>query len=59
MQEYRLYVIGQDGHFQDVIVLSCPDDEAAKAQAAKLVDGHAVELWQLDRKIVTFQPNTD
>ena len=36
--------------------LQAQDDSAraAKEQARKLVDGHDVELWQLDRKISVF-----
>ena len=36
MQEYRVYVIDQDGHIQDRIDLFCADDDAAK-ERAKLV----------------------
>jgi hypothetical protein len=34
--------------------LFCENDEAAKKRARQLVDGHDVELWQLDRKISVF-----
>lgn len=49
MVEYRAYIIGDDGHFQTVRVLQCPDDAAAIAEAKKLLDGHDIELWQLGR----------
>jgi hypothetical protein len=35
--------------------LWCSDDDAAKAQAAPLVDGHDVELWQEGRKVADFK----
>ena len=54
MPEYRAYLIGSDGHFQQAVPLDCADDDAAKQAAEQLVDGHDVELWQLDRKIATF-----
>ncbi len=54
MPEYRVYFVDSDGHFHSSVVLNCPDDEAAKEQAEKLVDGHDVELWILDRKVATF-----
>ncbi len=54
MQEYRAYIIGPDGHIQQRIDLLCADDDAAKEQARQLVNGHDVELWQLDRQIATF-----
>ena len=55
MNEYRAYIIGPDGHIQRRIELLCADDGAAKAQAEHLVDGHDVELWQLDRRIAEFK----
>lgn len=54
MVEYRAYIIGEDGHFTKAVVLNCPDDETAKEQARRLVDGHDVELWQLGRKVEMF-----
>jgi hypothetical protein len=54
MNEYRAYLMGPDGHVQSRVDLICEDEEAAKAQAMQLVDGHDVELWHLDRKIATF-----
>ena len=55
MRDYRVYVIGQGGHFQKSIPLECANDEAAKKEAEQLVDGHDVELWQRDRKIARFE----
>ena len=52
MPEYRAYIIGSDGHFLDAVDLTCDDDEAAIKQAATLVDGHNIELWQLGRQII-------
>jgi hypothetical protein len=54
MNEYRAYLMGPNGHIQSRVDLTCEDEEAAKEQAKQLVDGHDVELWQLDRKIATF-----
>jgi hypothetical protein len=55
MQEYRAYIVGHDGHFEKAVHLICPDDETAEKHAKQLVDGHDVELWQLDRKVATFE----
>jgi len=54
LMEYRVYVIGDDGHFIRAVHLVCSDDSAALAQAKQLVDGHDIELWQGDRKLATF-----
>ena len=57
MNEYRVYLKGSDGHIKRRVDLICEHEEAAKEQARQLVDGHDVELWQLDRKIATFTSN--
>jgi hypothetical protein len=54
---YYAYLIGSDGHIKDRIDLLCENDEKAKHQARKLVDGHAVELWQEKRRIAVFEPD--
>jgi hypothetical protein len=54
MPEYRVYIVGSDGHFQESVSLQCVDDGHATEQAEQLVDGHDVELWQRDRKIARF-----
>jgi hypothetical protein len=54
MQHYRAYIMGWDGHILSAIDLHCADDDAAKQRAEQLVDGHDVELWQLDRKVAVF-----
>jgi hypothetical protein len=55
MPEYRVYIIGSDGHFQSSVALECADDEEATRKAEQLVDGHDVELWQRARKIAKFE----
>jgi hypothetical protein len=55
VNEYRAYVMSADGHIIDRIDLLCADDDEAKERAKQLVDGHDIELWQLDRKIAEFK----
>jgi hypothetical protein len=50
MQEYRAYIIGPDGHVQKRVDPRCYDEDEAIELAEQLVDGHDVELWQLDRQ---------
>jgi hypothetical protein len=54
MPEYRVYIVGSDGHFYNSVPLECADDTEAMKHAEQLVDGHDVELWQRDRKIARF-----
>jgi hypothetical protein len=46
-QHYRAYIMGHDGHILSPVELFCKNDDDAKEQAKRLVDGHDVELWQL------------
>jgi hypothetical protein len=55
VNDYRVYVIGPDGHILERIDLVCADDDAAKELAKRLVDGHDIELWQLGRQIAEFK----
>jgi hypothetical protein len=48
---YRAYIIGRDGHFVEAINLDCAEDAAAIESARQFVDGHDVEVWQLDRMV--------
>jgi hypothetical protein len=55
MADYRAYIIGHDGHFVTFKQLECINDDDAKEQAKRLVDGHDVELWQRARKVARFE----
>jgi hypothetical protein len=54
MTDYRAYMIGPDGHFHSFEIITAPDDETAVETAKKFVDGHDVEVWDLDRKIAVL-----
>jgi hypothetical protein len=56
MEEYRAYVIGSDGHVINRVDIRCSDEKEARRLAKIAVDGHAVELWQMDRFIERFEP---
>ena len=55
MPEYRAFIVGPHGHFQQAIEMVCVDDEEAIEQAKQYVDGHDVELWQLDRRVIQLK----
>jgi hypothetical protein len=44
MPEYRIYIIGSDGHFHSAVPLECDNDTEARRRAEELVDGHDIEL---------------
>jgi hypothetical protein len=54
MPEYRAYILDREGHIIRPVDLHCENDDKAKEKARQLVNGHDVELWQLDRKTSTF-----
>src|SRR5215218_10585474 len=56
MADYRVYVIGRDGHIVDAIVVSCADDQAAVCAAEGLLRKDTLELWHMDRKVAEFKP---
>jgi hypothetical protein len=55
MAEYRVYLIGRDGHIANAIQLDCADDQAAIESAKQFVGEYAIELWQLDRMIAAWK----
>ena len=59
MSYYRVYVVGPDGHFVDVINLDCANDSAAIESAKQLVDGRDIELWQEGRLVTQLAGSDD
>jgi hypothetical protein len=55
-QEFKAYMIGPDGHISRRIDLLCDSEDDARQRALQLVDGHAIELWQGDRRIAVLEP---
>jgi hypothetical protein len=54
---YRAYEIGEDGHVRGrTDLLQCRNDQAAKEHAMRLVDGHAIELWDGPCRLAKFEP---
>jgi hypothetical protein len=51
MADYRVYLIGADGHIFKAVGLVCADDAEAIKEAKRLSIDHEFELWQLDRKV--------
>jgi hypothetical protein len=54
MHAYRLYFVGQDGHFTGVEVIEADDDDAAIKAARKHAGTLPMELWDLKRKVMVF-----
>ena len=54
MPVYRAYVIGLHDRAISVVQIDSVDDGSAIDSAARLVDRHHVELWQMDRPVARF-----
>jgi hypothetical protein len=55
MEEYRAYMVGDDGHFLGFEPLICTDDAEAIEKAKRLADGHDVELWSGPRLVIRLR----
>ena len=49
MQEYQAFVVGEERQIISGYRIAAPDDRSARVIARQFVDGHYVELWQLER----------
>jgi hypothetical protein len=56
--DYRAYILNGKGRIIGVHELSCADDEEAKQQAAKLLNGRDLEVWHRDRRIAVLKHHT-
>ncbi len=54
MPAYQAYIVGLHSRPIGVVRMDCADDDTAITSASRLVDGHDVELWQMDRAVVRF-----
>ncbi|WP_426615556.1 hypothetical protein [Bradyrhizobium sp. McL0616] len=54
MSAYRALIMGLHDRPIRMIQMDCIDDESAISSAERLVDGHNVELWQMDRPVARF-----
>jgi hypothetical protein len=53
MADYRVYQLDESGHIHSPPeTFECEGDEAAIQRAERMVDGHAIEIWQLDRLVI-------
>jgi hypothetical protein len=55
MNEYRAYVVGNDGHFINFTGLVCDDDSEAIKQARWLVGSLAIDLWSGERFVTRLE----
>jgi len=56
MADYRLYILGPDGHIRRAIEIVADDDAEAISFARDSLTGETGELWNLGRMVGTFRP---
>lgn len=54
---YRAYVMGPDNHIRSAHMLGAVSDEEATSAARRLVDGHAIEVWERSRFVTRLEPD--
>ena len=59
MLTYRLYFLDGSDHIVNVEILKCLDDDDALALARQRLRGVAAELWQGDRMLARYEPNSN
>lgn len=59
MPYYRAYLVDDDDSFVGFREFVLNDDGAATRAAKRLVDGHAIELWEGSRMIVKLRKHGD
>ena len=52
MITYRIYTIGQDGHFANIEIAECADDKEVVEKALAQANGCAIEIWDHKRFVV-------
>jgi hypothetical protein len=55
VNEYRAFIVGQDGHFASCRTFCCTGDAEAIVWTKQLLDGREVELWSGERFIVRLR----
>ena len=53
---YRAYLIGNSGRIEAATPLRAENDEDAIEQTRRLVEAHAMELWDRGRLVMSLSP---
>lgn len=53
-QQYRAYLVGENGVFRSAEAFEAPSDSSARTFARQFTRMGKVEVWQLDRKVAVL-----
>ena len=57
MLAYRVFTFDEDTHIVGVpAIIECENDQAAIEAAKQLLNGKALEIWQLNRRVARLEP---
>ena len=57
MTEYRIFAFDEDSHVVGVpAIIECEDDQAAIEATKTLLDGNALEIWNLNKQVARLEP---
>lgn len=56
LRTYRVFHLGHDGAVRRAEILEAETDDAAKAIAATLPNGHGIDLWERARFLASYPP---
>ena len=56
---YRIFAFDEDNHIVGVpVIIECEGDQEAIEAANQLLEGKALEIWQLDRRVARLEPTS-
>ena len=59
MVGYRIFAFEEDSHIVGPpVIIECESDQEAIEAAKKMLDGKALEIWQLDRRVARLEPTS-
>ncbi|MBN9320126.1 MAG: hypothetical protein BGN86_11095 [Caulobacterales bacterium 68-7] len=58
MRTYRLFFLDHQAHVRNSLAAEHPDDDSARAWALAQPRRDVTELWQADRVVARFEPET-
>jgi hypothetical protein len=59
VNEYKIYLMGPDGHVRKALPITCGDDSEAIDQARLFANKNSIEVWQAARKVATLSDESN
>jgi hypothetical protein len=57
MPAYHIYTIDKNGRIAGPAnIIDAADDQEARQEAKRMLDGHTIEVWDGSRRVAKFDP---